>query len=154
MANPVKAKPTAPVKMQSNHAGNDAHGYMDAMSQRAHGQPARPGHTTSKALVKAAPAGMVNSPAVSRATGFTTGNQVIKATKSNPVTTSVPKVAPTVAPKGNSVFDQVGGFIQNRVDQMTGKIATPISGAMKNPTPVIPCTQKNVQAIQKATKRP
>jgi len=115
--------------------------------------------------VKKAPKGMVNTPKVSRATGFTVGNQVVKATKSNPVTTSTPaaqKKAAGVrsaksftpsATKSQSLLDAIGGFIQSRVDLMTGKTPSPISGAMKNPTPVIPYTQKNITAIKKASRK-
>jgi len=45
---------------------------------------------------------------------------------------------------------KIGEFINSTVGQMTGKIPSPISGAMKNPTPVIPYTQKNIKAIKKA----
>lgn len=126
----------------------------------------KPKATTTKAvLVKKAPPGKVNTAKVARATGFTTGNQVVKATKSNPVTTSkatapgqVKKAAgvqsaKTFAPgqtKAPSIIDHAANFIQSRVNQMTGKTPTPISGAMKNKTPVIPYTQKNIKAIQKA----
>lgn len=115
------------------------------------------------------PKGMIHSPKVARATGFTTGQQTIKATKSNPVTSSratapgqqkqaagvqSAKSFTPAATKSQSPLDQIGGFIQSRVDLMTGKTPSPISGAMKNPTPVIPYTQRNVQAIQKASRKP
>jgi hypothetical protein len=106
---------------------------------------------TSKATPAPKTAGTktVKTPIVNKATGFTTATKTVAATKSNPKTTSLPKATP--APKGKSPLDQVGDFIANRVGQMTGKIATPISGAMKNKTPVIPYTQRNIKAIKKAS---
>ena len=102
--------------------------------------------------IKKAPRGMVNTPAVSRATGFTTGNQVVKATKSNPVTTAraTPAPAPTRDPWSTG---KIGEFVNSAVGQITGKIPTPISGAMRNKTPVIPYTQRNVRAIKKASNK-
>ena len=67
--------------------------------------------------------------------------------KSNPVTTSKPKPA---AGKDPWSTGKIGQFVNNAVGQMTGKVKTPISGAMKNKTPVIPYTQKNIKAIKKA----
>jgi len=98
------------------------------------------------------PAKTVKTPIVNKATGFTTGSKTIAATKSNPKTTSTAlSQAKRVAAARKGPFEQVGDFIANRVGQMTGKIATPISGAMKNKTPVIPYTQRNVKAIKKAS---
>lgn len=130
----------------------------------------KPKPATTKVLVKAAPPGKVNTAKVARATGFTVGNQVVKATKSNPVTTgratapgqlkqaagvqSAKTFTPAAARKTPNIIEQAGNFIQSRVDLMTGKTPSPISGAMKNPTPVIPYTQKNVQAIKKARNQP
>jgi hypothetical protein len=94
----------------------------------------------------------VKTPIVNKATGFTVGTKSIAATKSNPKTTSTPLAqAKRVAAARKGPFEQVGDFIANRVGQMTGEIATPISGAMKNKTPVIPYTQKNIKAIKKAS---
>ena len=45
---------------------------------------------------------------------------------------------------------KIGEFINSAIGQATGRIPTPISVAMKNPTPVIPYTQKNIRAIRKA----
>jgi len=93
---------------------------------------------------------MVNTPAVSRATGFTTGNQVVKATKSNPVTTRKAAPAPAKDPWSTG---KIGEFVNSAIGQITGKIPTPISGAMRNKNPVIPYTQRNVKAIKKASGR-
>jgi hypothetical protein len=70
----------------------------------------------------------------------------------------VKKVAPKASPVSKPLTPaqdpwstgKIGEFINSAVGQMTGKIPSPISGAMKNKTPVIPYTEKNIKAIKKA----
>jgi len=70
----------------------------------------------------------------------------------------VKKVAPKASPVSKPLTPaqdpwstgKIGEFINSAVGQMTGKIPSPISGAMKNKTPVIPYTQQNIKAIKKA----
>ena len=121
-----------------------------AMKNKTPGSAQGSGYTVM-AAPKATPkpvAKTVKTPIVNKATGFTVGTKAVKVTKSNPKTTSLPKPAPTKDPWSTG---KIGEFVNSAVGQMTGKIATPISGAMKNKTPVIPYTQRNVKAIKKAS---
>jgi hypothetical protein len=120
-----------------------------------------------KATPKAAPkVQRINTPKVNKATGFSTGTVKTNATKSNPRTTMTPaaqkkaagvqsaKTFTPAATKAPNIIEQAGNFIQSRVDLMTGKTPSPISGAMKNKIPVIPYTQKNVKAAKDAGWQP
>jgi len=125
--------------------------------------------STMHTIVRKAPPGKVNTPKVNASTGFSTGTVTTKATKSNPVTTGkatapgqMKQAAGVQSAKGFTPAatqdpwstGKIGEFINSAVGQMTGRIPSAISGAMHNKTPVIPYTQKNVQAIQKATRKP
>lgn len=111
---------------------------------------ANPKPAAPKKLVKKAPPGMVNTPKVNKATGFTTGTVTKKATKSNPVTTTKKAPAKLTPAQDPWSTGKIGEFINSAVGQMTGRIPSPISGAMKNKTPVIPYTERNIKAIKKA----
>lgn len=100
------------------------------------------------------------TPKVNAATGFTTGVRTVK--KANAISSKIkpvaprgvsvsgrPKPAPT--PKPKSLIDQAGDFLRNRADIMTGKIASPQSIAMRNPSvPTILAREKTKIAAVKA----
>lgn len=155
MAVPKKEKPYGPDEspnLGGRRLTSSRHPTGTAKGGKAYGK-ARADVTKptamKKTLVKKAPPGKVNTAAVNKATGFTTGTKVVKATKSNPKTTSLPTPKPTATQDPWST-GKIGEFINSAVGQMTGRIPSPISGAMKNKTPVIPYTEKNLKAIKKA----
>ena len=63
---------------------------------------------------------------------------------------SLARRAPSGA-KPKSVLDQVGDFLQSRVDLATGKKPSPISRAMKNPN-VPNLVKREVTKIKRATR--
>ncbi len=103
----------------------------------------------TRSLVQKAPPGKVNTAKVNTATGFVTGTKVAKATKSNPVTTKRPAPAPGRDPWSTG---KVGEFIDSAIGQMTGRIPSSISGAMKNKTPVLPYVEKTIRSIKKSRR--
>ena len=74
--------------------------------------------------------------------------------------TIVPRPQPTRRPlprppaqaQGGGLLDAIGGFIQSRIDLATGRTPSAISRAMRNRTPVIPHTQRNIQRIRATQK--
>jgi hypothetical protein len=58
------------------------------------------------------------------------------------------KFSPKAAAPGKSITDQIGGWLDQNIPSR--KASEVVTGAMKNTTPVIPYTQKNIQSIKKA----
>ena len=50
-------------------------------------------------------------------------------------------------------MNRITDAVQGQVDQVTGRKSSAISRAMRNPTPVIPLTQRNVAKAKAAAKR-